>query len=172
MPGPYSPLQKQKQRESLRCAQAALERRQQQHLTFHNVRDAVRWYCETRPRMSSANALHPKTEKVDDFGTRVPINVDGGRGGDLDETLATLATVTAALDRLRVYNPTWHQVVLAKGCGESQAVIGRTLNQRQQIVSKMLSWGEAYLAALLGGPDGVLRHQQQPVERGRRELRL
>jgi hypothetical protein len=138
-------------------ANAALAEKRRK-LTFRSVRHAMRWYAETYPRRQSAHGLHPRTEQVDDFGTRVPMHdIDGGPGGDLDEVLATLATITAALDRLRVYNPRLHLVVISIAAGESQESIGRSIGQSQRIVSYMLGKAEAFLAGRLGDVDGVLR---------------
>jgi len=125
-------------------------------LVFGSTRAALRWYVETRLRMAEAHGLHPHTEKIYDW-TRALIDVDGGEGGDLDELLATMATVGIALDRLKEYDPTLHRVALSYGGGETQAEIGKAIGQSPRIVSEFLSRADAYVAALIGGHDGVLR---------------
>jgi len=107
--------------------------------------------------MGTAQGLYPRTERVDDFGGRVAMNVDGGRGGDLDEVLATLATITTALERLEAYDPKKHQVALLYAVGRTQVEIGVRIGQSQRVVSSLMAQAESFLAALLGGGDGVLR---------------
>jgi hypothetical protein len=151
-----STSKRERGRDNLQRARSAFVAKRRR-IVFGSVRAAVGWYVETSLRMREAHGLHPRTEKIDDFGTRVPVDVDGGQGGDLDELLATLATMSKAFDRLEEYNPTFHRVALSYGGGESQAEIGKAIGQSPRIVSDYLARGEAFLAALIGGPDGVLR---------------
>jgi hypothetical protein len=57
------------------------------------------WYFERSELLKGANAMHPRTEQAKD-GSQVRVCVDGGRGGDFDGMLATLASIDQALDRL------------------------------------------------------------------------
>lgn len=73
--------------------------------SFANVRAALAWYYETRERLQTANPRHPHTEPAPYRGelgesrsdTRVLVQVDGGKGGDMDDILATLLDIQRAI---------------------------------------------------------------------------
>ena len=85
--------------EGLQLAELQLRRRQPGSITFRSVGAALVWYFETSEKLKGANAMHPRTETAPG-GAQVRVQVDGGRGGDLDGMMATLASVDQALDRL------------------------------------------------------------------------
>jgi hypothetical protein len=76
--------------------------RHRESTAFGSVRAAVGWWSEARERMQAPNPMHPRTECVDRAtGERARIVVDGGRGGDLDETFARIATIGEAIEKGR-----------------------------------------------------------------------
>lgn len=130
----------------LALAEEARRRRQRSGLSFRSVRQALGWYWEMRERMSSAHGLHPRGERGPG-GQMVWVQVDGGRGGDLDEVLATLATIHRALEVLRRQDVRgWKMLELCWRDGVSQAEVGRRFQVSQKTVSVLSGKAEAYLA--------------------------
>ena len=95
-------------RQVLEEASAALEadrlERQQRarkgSVTFRSVEAALRYYFTKRRLLQGATAMAARTETHPDTGEQVRVSVDGGRGGDLDEVLATVHTIGKALAHL------------------------------------------------------------------------
>lgn len=67
--------------------------------TFRSVSAALTWWGAAKHRMRGAHAMHPRTEHGPD-GQQHRVSVDGGRGGDIDEVLATIATIDMLIDRV------------------------------------------------------------------------
>lgn len=85
--------------EGVQLAERQLRRRQPGSITFRSVGAALVWYFETSEKLKGANAMHPRTETAPG-GAQVRVQVDGGRGGDLDGMMSTVASIGQALDRL------------------------------------------------------------------------
>lgn len=128
-------------------------------LTFPSVRAALGWYFPAYRRMGSPNGMHPRTEQQPGSDTRLLLRVDGGGGGDLDEVLATLATITMALERVQQAEAAHllprHslQVLLwSYRDGRTQADIAAALQKSQYVISVIQGRVDAYLLGVLGCP--------------------
>lgn len=137
-------------------------------LTFPSVRAALGWYFPAYRRMGSPHGMHPRTEQQPGSDTRLLLRVDGGGGGDLDEVLATLATITMALERVQQAEAAHllprHslQVLLwSYRDGRTQADIAAALQIRQQQASILLGRAEDCLLGSLVG--GVIASTGQPL---------
>lgn len=133
-------------------AEAAIQRRTGVGIQFATSRKAIGWYFETRLRMQAAHGMHPGTDLVDGrTGERARIVVDGGKGGDLDEVLATLSSLARALNEAHVYYPrgTAALVMMLDG-NKKQSEIADEHKVTQQTISIEVGRAVAYL-------DGVLR---------------
>lgn len=124
---------------------------------FRSVDHALRWYFEARERMQSPHALWPRTETHPDTGEEVRVQVDGGRGGDLDGVHATLATIHAVLEELRREEPQQFAVLVRHlRDGKSITAIGQEVGLATATVSGLHWRGHAYLRGRLRG-EGVVR---------------
>lgn len=93
-------------------AEAALAARREGK-SFASVRAALGWYYEARQRLQAPNPRHPHTEPAPYRGelgesrsdTRVLIQVDGGKGGDMDDILATLLDIQRAVEEASRAHP-------------------------------------------------------------------
>jgi hypothetical protein len=142
----------------LELAEDALDRCSGQ-LTFRNLRVALGWYYSMRPRMQSPPSmdLGRRAQRAPD-GSAVILDVDGGKGGDADEVLATLVTIRDALEDLGRQHSRRHQVlVLAHERGLSQRDIARELHASQNWVSAELGKAESHVVGYLRGAGGVLQ---------------
>lgn len=80
-----------------------------QGCTFPGVRKALSWYYEMRQRLQSPHGQAPHTEPAPyrpDLGekrsdTRVVVQVDGGKGGDIDLVYTTLFDIQRAINACR-----------------------------------------------------------------------
>jgi len=73
---------------------------------FPTPKAAIAWYVEASARFQAPNPMHPRTDCVNrSTGERARIQVDGGKGGDLDGTLADLSTVGEVLADTRRHYP-------------------------------------------------------------------
>jgi DNA-directed RNA polymerase specialized sigma24 family protein len=136
--------------QDLARAEVVLERRAKSSLTFRSARSALVWYYEARERLQAAHSLHPRGELHK--GEIVRVSVDGGRGGDLDEVLATLCTIARALADLTERMPYPARALSYQlQDGLPQKEIAKLLNCSQQQVSIEVGKAESFLAgALLG----------------------
>lgn len=133
---------------ALERAEATLQRRQRGGLTFRSARAAVTWYYEARERLQAAHNLHPRGEIHK--GEVVHLNVDGGTGGDLDEVLATLLTISTALGDLQRHLPYSARALELTLCdGLPQKESAKRLNCSQQQVSIEVGRAESFLAGAL-----------------------
>jgi len=115
-----------------------LARNLEEGLRFPSARAALAWYYEKRLLLSSPQGMHPRTETAPN-GQQVSVSVDGGRGGDFDEVLATVATIGKALAELEAFDKRGHQLVeLCIGKGWTQTKVARELGYSQGSVSKRL----------------------------------
>jgi hypothetical protein len=99
-------------REDFRNAEAQTARRAYDGLTFASVERCLAWFFPMREKMQSPKGMHPRGEEH--LGELVILDIEGGRGGDMDEVLATLSTVGAALEQLRQDIPRAWEVVVAR----------------------------------------------------------
>lgn len=133
----------------LHRAEAELARTPVDGLCFSSVKHALRFYFERSTAMQGALGCHPRGELGPD-GQRHYISVDGGKGGDIDDVLATLQTIHDAMVDLRLDLPVAHQcLVLSKRDGLSQAEIAKRAQRSQSQISAELGRAEAFLLALL-----------------------
>lgn len=120
--------------------------------TFRGVQAALAWYFETRTRVQAPKNLYPTTAQTYHGQTVAVEMVDGGRGSDIEDVLATLATIADALRDLGAYAPMQHRVVRMRHCDcLSQAEIARRMQASQATISAWLGAAEGFLA-------GALRH--------------
>jgi hypothetical protein len=130
-------------------AERSLRLRREGGLTFKGARAALSWFFPARLRMQSANNLHPRGE-IAPGGEVVFVEVDGGRGGDIDDVLVTISTIGAVLHELEVHHPVEHRMLVARyQDGKSQADIADLVGQSQSSVSAVLGRAEWYCLALL-----------------------
>lgn len=80
-----------KVRETVERADRVIFARRPGALTFGSPREALEWYFAARRRMSAPQGMHVSTDRA------MVGQVDGGRGGDIDNVHATMSTIGAAL---------------------------------------------------------------------------
>jgi hypothetical protein len=102
------------------AAEARLARRVHAGRTFRSVEAALDWYLGARESRQAAHATHPRGEKGRG-GEVVFLDIDGGRGGDIDEDHATLMTVSEALGALKIDNPQAYTYIEWQFLGDTRA---------------------------------------------------
>ena len=125
----------------------AARRRPRDPLTFGTVRGAIAWYARQGARLGHPHGLHPRTSRGPD-GRHHLVQVDGGRGGRLDDVLATLLTLHAAIERVRCatqpqHYRAWHLV--------------RVEGQQQNHAAEAVGASEASVSRWVGRIDADLR---------------
>lgn len=142
--------------DSLERAEHARRRRHEGGMTFRGVGQALGWFYEMREKLSGPQGMHPRGE-TSDTGEVVFLQVDGGRGGDFDDTLATVSTIGSLVRELAKHHPVEHRVVeLRFRDGKSQADIANMAGLSQSTCSAVLGRAEFYLLAGLRDA-GVVR---------------
>lgn len=136
-------------------AQTALNRREPGSLSFRSVRAAVAWYYEAKGRMSGPQNMHPRGELAPS-GDVVVLSVDGGRGGDLHEVMATLEDINRALERLRADLPECFDALDKNARGVTTKRLGEDSGRSPATISAEIGRAEGYLLAVLR-PGGVVR---------------
>ncbi len=132
--------------ETYQRAERARARRHVGGITFSSVPRALSWYYERHEAMSSAPSPFQHTLQRAELGRQV----EGGRGGDIDETLSTLVTLGEALTALERELPMHHKLVVQRyQLGMSQANIAKGMGASQGTVSSWLGTAEAWLAGWL-----------------------
>lgn len=141
---------------TLLAANATVQRRAHARgVTFTGVRHALQWWGEARGRMQAPNGLHPKTVGVGQGGgyrgdEQVLLQVDGGRGGDIDDVLATLQSVQAGIDRARAEHPRGTEALIQTVVyGKSQASLADAWKLDQGTLSRQIGLAENYLKGFL-----------------------
>jgi hypothetical protein len=142
-------------------AEAALKaRREGDRTASSSVRKTLAWYFETRERMQAPNGMHPKTDCVSlATGERARIQVDGGKGGDLDGILADVATIGAAIETAKAEEPMGTaallELVQARWVNGKPTVTQQAIADRQKVPQRTLSYhvgkAEKILAQVLAG---------------------
>lgn len=118
-------------------------------IRFSGVRAALRWYFERSETLTSPQGMHPRTYQTR-TGERVLLSVDGGKGGDFDDVLATVTTIGLALTRLKQHEPHAHKVLmLAYADKLSQKQIAERFNANQTTISRWKGTAETFLAGAL-----------------------
>ena len=106
-------------------------------LQFRSPRAALSWYYPWCTTLLTPSGQHPHTETASN-GSEVVVRVDGGKGGDFDDVLATMITIGQALDLLRKHSPQEHRLIERLHLhGDSQAEAARLLGVSQSTAS---SW--------------------------------
>lgn len=118
-------------------------------LAFRNLNAALQWFFPMRLRMSCPQGMSPRGE-VARNGDVVVVSVDGGKGGDIDEVLATLVTVDGALEHLRRDYPRAAAVVVGHHRdGRSLRDQAKDAGLHHATMGLELARGEAYLVGRL-----------------------
>ena len=143
---------------AFREAQAAQEQRaSSQYNGFSSVFAAVRWALEMGPRLQSAHGMSPRTELVNaSTGERARIAVDGGRGGDLDGTLATLRSIEKAIGVAQAEEPVGTAGLLEVARGRTQVEVATEHRIAQQTLSDRIGKAKKVIARELRG-SGILQ---------------
>ena len=128
---------------------APAARRVDDGLRFRDVRHAMQWYFESRERISSPSGVRPRTERARD-GSHVVVNVDGNRAANLDDVMATLATLNAAVERCGRHCARGMPMLAMMVQGQSQAAIASESGLSQQTVSNEIGRAISFLAGSLG----------------------
>lgn len=87
-----------RQRADFDAAERELAKREPGSQTFRGTTSAIPWFYMKRRLLQGANATQPRTYRTRD-GEEVTLSVDGGRGGDIHGTLATLEDIDRAITR-------------------------------------------------------------------------
>ena len=118
-------------------------------IRFSSVRQALRWYFKRAQTLTSPQGMQPRTYATKG-GAQVLVSVDGGKGGDFDDVLATMATIGASLARLKAFNRRAHHVLLrVYRDGDTQKFIAENHDWSERHVSEQRAKGETYLAGAL-----------------------
>ena len=116
---------------------------------FRSARHALSWYFEAAERMQSPAGRSPRGE-LDKNGCMVVVRVDGGVGGSLDDTLATISTIGSALEALKRHESKWAYVLTAViRDGHKQSEVAAKFRTTQPTVSGWMGKGEAFIAGVL-----------------------
>lgn len=133
----------------LTAATAELRRRSQAGTCFASVRHALRYYFERGEAMQHPLAQHPRGHQAPD-GSTVYLQVDGGRGGDIDDVLATLQTIHTAMVELRDEHPVAAELlVLSARDGVAFTELGRRAKCSPSTVSAEVGRAESFLLGWL-----------------------
>lgn len=126
--------------------------------TFKSVRAAISWWVEARERMSAPKSPAPHTEPAPyarvgghcRSDTRVLVQVEGGRGGDLDDVLATITTIGQAMAAAdRDVRPGAGFLLRVCRDGVTFAKLAEERDVSSSTVSAEIGRAESYLLALL-----------------------
>ena len=80
----------------------------------------------------------------------VVVRVDGGVGGSLDDTLATISTIGSALESLKRHESKWAYAIEASITNDTTHTdIGKKFKVSQPTVSGWIGKGEAFIAGVL-----------------------
>lgn len=140
----------------LRAADAERTRRDQAGLSFPSVRHALRFYFERLPSMQAPLGQHPRGQVAPD-GSVVFVDVDGGRGGDLHELLATGQTIHHAMSELRMSFPVEYELLVRHvRDGETFAALGKAAARSPSTVSADIGRAEGFLLGWLRRADVVI----------------
>ena len=146
-----------------RAEQAVTAR--QSGYTFPSVRKALEWFYVNRERLQSPLLRTPNTEPAPyraDLGehrsdTRVLIQVDGGKGGDIDGAFATLVDISRAIESCCRECPRGMEALrLLVVTTQTQTQIATERRVSQQSLSIEIGRAESYLKGALGHA-GILR---------------
>lgn len=147
-----------------RRAQAAQNAQRGGGIRFKSATAAVGWYFETRERLASPHGMHPRGEVLPD-GSVARIEVDGGPGGDLDEVLATMATIGKALGHLQRSEPSEHFSVVHKvRDGWTGAQSAKVLQCDRKTAGAHLARGLRFLTGVLLASDMLVLHTDEPLQ--------
>ncbi|MEL6349143.1 MAG: hypothetical protein AAFV53_38920 [Myxococcota bacterium] len=115
-------------------------------IRFQSVKAALGWYFEMQGKLGSPQSMHPRTQTAPG-GAQVYVRVDGGRGGDLDEVLATMATIGKALERLHRVFPMGHRILVGVYQeGRTGQLLSEELEVSASNVSRFRGKAEFFLA--------------------------
>lgn len=139
-------------RDDLERAERSTERRSQR-FSWRDVPAAVRWFFEYREKMQAPMSPKVRVEEhwaPDGALVLVPVEAEGGRGGDLDGILVVVSTIGAALHKLRKALPgPYDMLVKTHRDGWTQRKLADQYEISVSSVSAELGKGESYLLALL-----------------------
>ena len=142
--------------DDVRRADAERSRRGSGVRTFASVRHALAFYFERSEAMQAPLGQHPRGQTAPD-GSQVFVDTDGGRGGDLDELLATLQTIHQAMHELRLAEPVQHHLlVLYVRDGVSMGELAKRGKRAQSTVSAELGRAEGFLLGWLRRAEVVI----------------
>lgn len=132
-------------------------RRTTDGLQWTSAPRALTWFYEARERMSSPVGMHPRTS-AGPGGQQVHVRVQGGKGGDIDEVLASIVSIGQTLDALAAWQPQAARAVeLRHRDGASMEKIGQDLQVGATAASKLLHEGESFAAGWLVNAGVVAR---------------
>lgn len=120
-------------------------------LQFPSVWHALGFMFERGDAMQGALGRHPRGETAED-GTTVVLAVDGGRGGSIDDVLATLQTIANAMADLRAVDPrAFEAITLNCRDGKSYSEIGKSAGLAPSSVGALVGKAEYFLLGRLRG---------------------
>lgn len=133
------------------------QRRTTEGLQWTSAPRALTWFYEAKERMSSPVGMHPRTSTAAG-GQQVHVRVQGGKGGDIDEVLASVVSIGQTLAALATWNPQAAQAVeLRHRDGASMEKIAQQLQVGATAASKLLHEGESFAAGWLVNAGVVAR---------------
>lgn len=167
-------------------ARAAQQLRASDDLSFGSVKHAAKMMFERAPSMQAPLTQHPRGYPAAD-GSTVYLQVDGGRGGSIDDVLATLQTTHAAFAALAARSRVAHDILvlhwkwdlafekiedIANGVVEVRtavrADITTALPRSAVTISRLAAEGVAFLYARLRS-GGIVRSGPEDAGRALRE---
>ena len=133
--------------------------------TFTSVRKALEWFYVNREKLQNPLLRQQHTEPApyrEDLGerrsdTRVLIQVDGGKGGDIDGAFATLVDISRAIESCCKEYPRGTEALrLLIVTMKTQTKIATEWRITQQALSIEIGKAESYLKGAFGHA-GILR---------------
>lgn len=126
-------------------------------LSWGSLEKCLAWYWITRERLQSPHTSQPRVEFDLQGGDLVAVpmgHVEGGRGGDIAETMATVSTIGKGLRLLQVADPVQHDlIVLSSRDGASLRDLAKRQNAHSSTVSVQLGRAEGFLSGFLRGAE-------------------
>lgn len=128
---------------------ARLRRVEERGLSWTSVGRVLEWYFPMREKLQSPVGMHPRTS-TSSSGAEVLIRVQGGKGGDIDEVLAVMASVAKTLGGLSTHLPAAAKAIeLRHRDGASMEEIAKILQVGPTQASLLVGRGEAFVTGAL-----------------------
>lgn len=131
-------------------AEDALRKRRREGNRFASVSATLGFYYSKRHQLQAPQSPSPRVAQTYHGETVAQPRVDGGRGGNVEDVLATLYSVHQGVNALAQDHPKAHRVLeLVYEGGLVNGDVGRAMGASPATISAWRNAGEMYLLAWL-----------------------